>query len=97
MERVTLGEILQRADGFRAVGKNESVYEVAEATNATLLCHGSFEMVSVERVARIELGTGHIAATTRKGEVFYFPYEQILGLRLEGSSESKRDGGAGFR
>lgn len=98
MERTTLREILERADGVRRQGTSEPpVFVVSDSVEATLLCEAASEVVAVERLIRVELGASHVVTKTVRGDCYYFPYEKVIGLRVVPSKEKQRDRGAGFR
>ena len=85
-------------DGQKGVRRDGHAYVLDESLHATVFAGASAELVSVPRVARFELAKEYCVLATTKGERFFFPYEVILGLKLEESEERKRSpGGAGFR
>ena len=85
-------------DGQKGVRKDGGAYVLDESIHATFFVGGSVEVMSVQRVLRVDLGRETCALTTAKHERFFFPVEAILGFKLEESPEKARTpGGAGFR
>ncbi len=95
---MTAGVLSQILDGQKGVRKDGSAYVLDENIHATAFVGaGGGELMSVVRIVRMDLGKEIIALATAKHERFFFPYDMILGLKLEESQEKKAPGGAGFR
>jgi hypothetical protein len=85
-------------DGQKMVRRESHSYLFDEATALTVFAGTSGEMMSIPRVHRLDLQKEYCMLTTTRGERFYFPYELIVGLKLEEAEEkAKTPGGAGFR
>ncbi|MEK6607020.1 MAG: hypothetical protein AABZ30_05095 [Myxococcota bacterium] len=98
MERTTLREVLEAADGIKGEGTAQSPsYAVSDTALATVFAGGAQEVMTIARVARIALLPGHVSLVTTRGERFFFAYDGVVGLKLEMSEEGKRERGTGFR
>jgi len=86
-------------DGQKGVRRDGGAYLIEEHASATVFAGAGSEVITVPRITRFDLGREIVALTTSKGERFFFPYELVLGLKLEESEEAGRrpPGGAGFR
>ena len=54
------------------------------------------EVMQIPRLARVEISGDVVTLTTHKSERFYFPPEQIVGLRLGGGEARASRSSAGF-
>lgn len=85
-------------DGQKGVRKDGNSYVLDESVHATFFVGGSVEVMSVQRVVRVEFGKDVVTLATARRERFLFPIESLLGLKLEEATETpKAAGGAGFR
>lgn len=85
-------------DGQKGVRKDGNSYVLEESVHATFFVGGSMEVMSVQRVVRVEIGKEICTLTTGKRERYLFPSESLLGLKLEEATDTpKASGGAGFR
>jgi hypothetical protein len=93
MPHLLLGKIL---DGAHGVKKDGSAHLVPEEMEATLYVALGEEVLQVARLARVETGTDVVTITTHKGERFFFPPEQVVGLKLGAEAKGPKPA-AGFR
>jgi hypothetical protein len=93
MPHLVLSKIL---DGAHGVKKDGASWHLPEELDATLYVALGQEVLQVARVSRVEAGNEVVSVTTHKGERFYFPPEQVVGLKLGGEGKAARTA-AGFR
>ena len=91
MTRETLALILE-TEGVKPIA---DVHRIAESTEATLFVATHGDVLPVPRVIAVELRDKYLCVATVKAERFFFVYEDILGLKIASSSQS-RDHSAGF-
>jgi hypothetical protein len=84
-------------DGAHGVKKDGTSWHVPEDLDATLYVALGQEVLQVARVSRVDGGAEVVSLTTHKGERFYFPPEQIVGLKLGGDGGKAARNAAGFR
>ena len=85
-------------DGQKGVRRDGASYVFDDRTSATVFAGTAGELITVPRVVRIDLAKEMVTLLTSKSERFFFPYEVVIGLKLEESEERARSGGgAGFR
>jgi hypothetical protein len=70
-------------------------FAIPEEREATCLVSAPGEVYTVARVVVLELRDKYLFLQTNKDERFFFVYEDVLGLRILGRSQSK-DRSAGF-
>jgi len=92
MPHLMLNKIL---DGAQGVKKDGSSYLVNEELEATAFVALGAEVLQVARVLRVELAAELVTLHTQKGERFYFPPEQIVGLKVGGEMRASKTS-AGF-
>jgi hypothetical protein len=93
MAYLLLGKVL---DGAPGVKKEGTAYLIAEEVDATVFISLGQETLQIQRLSRVELGSDHLRVTTHKGEVFFFPPEQVAGFKF-GAPERASRPSAGFR
>jgi hypothetical protein len=86
-------------DGVKGARKDGGAWLFDEAVSGTLFAGGGGEIITVPRIHRVELAKEYCAVTTVKSERFFFPYELLIGLKIEQSEERSKvpTGSAGFR
>lgn len=94
MPHLLLSKIL---DGAHGVKKDGASWHVPEDLDATLYVALGQEVLQVARVSRVDGGAEVVALHTHKGERFYFPPDQIVGLKLGGEGSKGSRSAAGFR
>jgi hypothetical protein len=80
MKHDTLKDVLDR---LSAVQRQGDVYLLGPGLDATVFAQAGGEVVTVARVERIELRPDHVSLHGARGEMLFFPYEQIAGLKIE--------------
>jgi hypothetical protein len=91
MRREIITHVLE-SEGLKAGAHGFAIPEEREATG---LISAPGEVYAVARVVLIELRDKYIFLQTGKDERFFFAYEDILGIRILGKSQTK-DRSAGF-
>jgi hypothetical protein len=94
MPHLSLPPIL---DGATGITREGSAYLLGEDLEATLFISLGQEVLQVGRLSRIELGSEVVTLLTHKSERFFFPLQQIIGLRLGGDANRGSRSAAGFR
>jgi hypothetical protein len=92
MAFLMLGKVLDAAPGVK---KDGSTYVVPEEVDATVFVAIGEEVVQLARVARVEIGADAVRFSTHKGELFFFPPENVMGVKL-GAPERGAKHSAGF-
>jgi hypothetical protein len=93
MPHLVIGKIL---DGAAGVKKDGGAYMLPEELDATAFIALGSEVLQVARVLRVEVAAEQVTLSNQKGERFYFPPEQVVGLRLGGEVRASRLS-AGFK
>jgi hypothetical protein len=88
---LNVGKILDSAPGIK---KDGNTYNIPEEVDATLFVAMGQEVMQLPRVSRVDLGDAARIAT-HKGETFFFPTENVVGVKL-GPPEKANKHGAGF-
>jgi hypothetical protein len=88
-------EILAQALAAEGLESTNQGYAVAENREATLFVAAPGDILSVDRVVRVDLREKFVLLENVKHERFYFAYEDVLGLRLHAPTTT-RDRVAGF-
>jgi hypothetical protein len=94
MSFLALGKIL---DGAQGVKRDGADYLVAEELDAQIFISLGHEVLQIPRLQRVTLGQEVVTMATHTGERFYFPPEQIVGLKFGGKEAKAARTGAGFR
>jgi hypothetical protein len=89
---LNVGKILDGAPGIK---KDGNTYNFPEEVEATLFVALGQEVLNLPRVSRVEVGGEAVRIGTHKGESFWFPQENVVGIKL-GPSEKAHKPGAGF-
>ncbi|HEY7956751.1 MAG TPA: hypothetical protein VII38_15715 [Polyangia bacterium] len=92
MAHLMLGKILE---GVSDVKKDGAAYLLPEELDANVFVALGQEVLQVARLSRVEPGGDVVVLVTQKGERFYFPPEQIIGIRF-GAPQRPSRGSAGF-
>lgn len=80
------------SEGLKAGGQG---FTIPEEREATCLVSAPGEVMSIAKVVVADLREKYLYLQTSKDERYFFAYEDVLGLRLQGKS-SARDRSAGF-
>jgi hypothetical protein len=91
MTREIITHVLE-SEGLKAGAHG---FAVPEEREATCLISAPGEVYAVARVVMIELRDKYLYLQTGKDERFFFAYEDVLGVRILGRSQSK-ERSAGF-
>jgi hypothetical protein len=91
MTKETIAAALQ-AEGLSA---SQGGYAIPENREAVCLVGAPGELLSIERLVRIDLADKFLLLENSKRERFFFAYDDVLGLRLLAAA-SARDRVAGF-
>lgn len=91
MTRETIVQIWE-SEGLRLTGHTITIRDDREAT---CFIETKGELMTVSRVARLELHDAFIALGTAKEERYIFVYEDVIGFKLSGAAAPK-DRAAGF-
>ena len=89
---LNVGKIL---DGAQGVKKDGNTYNIPEEVDTTLFVALGQEVLQLPRVSRVDAGADSVRITTHKGETFFFPAENLVGVKL-GAPEKAHKPGAGF-
>jgi hypothetical protein len=86
-------------DGQKGIRREGSTYVIDESLVATMFAGSAGgELITVPKVARIDVGKEFCAFHTHKGERYFFQPDLVVGLKLEeGEDRRKTPGSAGFR
>ena len=87
MKREHLKDLLDRLPGARP--QPGDVWALGGTMEASLFAEAGAEMLTIARVERVELRPDYAVLVGAKGEMLFFPYDKIAGLRIE-----SRDGPA---
>jgi hypothetical protein len=80
MKRESLKDALDR---LTAAERQGEAYLLGSSLDATVFAQAGADVVTVLRVERIELRPEYVALHGARGEVTFFPYEQIAGIKVE--------------
>jgi hypothetical protein len=94
MPFLVLAKILETLPGVKREG---TAFLLPEELDTAVFVSLGQEVLQVPRVARVELGTDVVLFVTHKGERFYFPPEQVMGLKFGGPDAKMTRLNAGFR
>jgi hypothetical protein len=92
MAFLQLGKIL---DGAAGVKKDGAAYLIPEEVDANAFVSLGQEVLQIQRLARVEVGSDVVKMQTHKNEVFWFPVDEIVGFKL-GAPEKASRSHAGF-
>jgi hypothetical protein len=88
-------EIISQALESEGLKATQHGFTIPEEREATCLVSAPGEVFSVSRVVVLDLREKYLFLQTSKDERFFFAYEDVLGLRLLGKSQT-RERSAGF-
>jgi hypothetical protein len=94
MAHLQLNKIL---DSFAGVKRDGAAYLVAEELDANIFIALGQEVLQVTRLSRIEVAADLVTLSNHKGERFYFPPDQVVGLRFGAPDAKASRSSAGFR
>jgi hypothetical protein len=97
MKTDVIQQILTEEKGLRREG---GVFIVDDSLQVTIFAGATAEFLTLPKITRIDLSNKEYARLmTTRGERYFFPYELILGVKIEdgGSERTKSPGSAGFR
>ncbi len=94
MPHLLLFKILE---GLPLAKRDGAAYLLSEEAEATAFISMGQEILSIPRLARVESGAEVVVLTTYRGERFFFPPEQVVGLKLGGRESGMARTGAGFK
>lgn len=92
MAFLVLPKILDHSPGVK---KDGAAYVISEEVDANAFVSLGQETLQLQRLQRVEVSAEHLRFVTHKGEVFYFPPEQVVGFKF-GTPEKASRGSAGF-
>jgi len=93
MPHLLIGKILETTAGVK---KDGAAWLVSEELDGNAYVALGQEVLQIPRLARVEIASDVVMLTTYKNERFYFPPEQVVGLRLGGPEAHKARLQAGF-
>jgi len=88
-------ESLAAALETEGLSKTNKGYQVPPKREAVCLVGAPGEVVTIERLSRIDLQDKYILLENQKRERFFFAYEDVLGLRLTAEGPGERMAGFG--
>ena len=92
MTKDTIVSVLE-SEGIKSGAKG---YELPEGRELDCFIRSSSEMVTVSRVCRVALPEKFVTFENRKGERFFFAYEDVIGFRIGLQETGKDRSAAGF-
>src|SRR5438067_2507961 len=93
MAFLQISKVLESTQGVK---KDGSAWLIPEELDATVYVALGHEILQIPRLSRIELGADVTSFVTHKNERFYFPPDQVTGLRVGGPEAKAGRMGAGF-
>jgi hypothetical protein len=93
MTKETIAQLLE-AEGLSAANASQG-YGIPENREATCLIAAPGDVLTVDRLLRVELRDKYIVLENSKRERYLFSYEVVLGLRLV-AAPAARERVAGF-
>lgn len=78
MTKDTIVSVLE-SEGLKSGAKG---FELPEGRELDCFIRSSSEMVTVSRVCRVALPKEFVTFENRKGELFFFGYEDVIGFRI---------------
>lgn len=92
MTKDTIVSVLE-SEGLKSGAKG---FELPEGRELDCFIRSSSEMVTVSRVCRVALPKEFVTFENRKGELFFFGYEDVIGFRIGLQETGKDRSAAGF-
>jgi len=92
MPSLQLTKILDSTSGVK---KDGASYLIPEELDVNVFIALGQEILQIPRLQRVE-GGDVLVLITHKNERFYFPPDQVVGLRIGGPEAKARNSGAGF-
>jgi hypothetical protein len=93
MSHLLIGKVLEGAPGVKRDG---AAFLLPEELDGNAYIALGQEVLQIPRLQRVEVTTDLVVLTTFKNERFYFPPEQVVGLRIGGPEAHKARSAAGF-
>lgn len=91
MTKDTIVAVLE-SEGLKGGSKG---YELSDGRELDCFIRSASDLLTVTRISRLQLNEKFVVLDVRKGERFFFAYEDIVGFR-SGSEEGGKDRSAGF-
>ncbi len=92
MAFLMVGKVLDSAPGVKKDGNS---YNIPEEVDATLFVALGQEVLQLTRVSKVEITGDSVRMVTHKGEMFFFPPDNVVGVKL-GAPEKANKHAAGF-
>jgi hypothetical protein len=92
MTREIIAQVLE-SEGLKSASHG---FAIPEDRETTCLISAPGDVYSVSRVVVFDLRDKYVFLQTSKDERFFFAYEDILGVRILGRSQSKERSSTGF-
>jgi hypothetical protein len=93
MPHLLIGKILETTS---TVKKDGAAWLVPEELDGNAYVAIGAEVLQIPKLSRIEVAADVVTFTTYKNERFFFPPEQVVGLRLGGPEAHRARSQAGF-
>jgi hypothetical protein len=93
MPHLLIGKVLESAPGVK---KDGTAWLLPEELDANAYVALGVEVLQIPRLSRVDITGDVVTLLTSKNERFYFPPEQIVGLRLGGTDAHRGRSLAGF-
>jgi hypothetical protein len=92
MTREIITQVLE-SEGLKAAANG---FVIPEDREATALISAPGELFTVARLVLLDLREKYVFLQTSKDERFFFAYEDVLGVRILGRSQTRESRSAGF-
>jgi hypothetical protein len=89
-------QIQKVLESTAGVKKDGAAFIIPEELDATVFVALGHEILQIPRLSRVELGADLTSFVTHKNERFFFPPDQVVGLRVGGPEAKAGRTGAGF-
>jgi hypothetical protein len=93
MAFLQIGKVL---DSTAGVKKDGAAWLIPEELDTTVFIALGHEVLQIPRLQRVELGADIMSFVTHKSERFYFPPDQVVGLRVASPESKSGRSSAGF-
>jgi hypothetical protein len=93
MPLIHISKILESLPGAKKEGTG---YALPEDLDATAFINLGQEAMQIARISRIEASTELVTLFTHKGERFFFPPDQLVGMKCGASTAKSPRSSAGF-
>jgi hypothetical protein len=92
MTREIITQVLE-SEGIKAGSQG---FTIPEEREVTCMISAPGDLFSVSRIVLLDLREKYLFMQTSKDERFFFAYEDVLGVRLLGKSQTSGSRSAGF-